>query len=50
LIYRTLPDDKERWVCAGVGLVADEYTHHGWVNHYRIELQRLTTTPRSRAR
>jgi hypothetical protein len=41
MAYRTLPDHIERWVCSGVGLVAEEYTHHGWVHHYRIELTKL---------
>jgi hypothetical protein len=39
LVFQTLPDHEERWICAGVGLVADEYTHNGTTNHYRIELQ-----------
>ena len=46
LMYITLPDDEEKWVCAGVGLVTDEYTHHGWVNHYRIELKKYTSGSR----
>jgi len=45
LSFKTLPDDEERWVCAGVGLVADEYTHHGTANHYRIELRSFTSGP-----
>jgi hypothetical protein len=30
--------------------VADEYTHHGWVNHYRIELQSFTSGPKNRSK
>ena len=46
LDYLTGPDDEERCVCAGVGLVIDEYTHHGWVNHYRAELLSFTSGPK----
>ncbi len=42
LFYRTLPDHEERWVCPGVGLVADKYEHHGTESQYRIELQSYT--------
>jgi hypothetical protein len=50
LAYRTLPDHEERWVCAGVGLVADEYTHNGTPEHYRIELQSFTHGPNGSAK
>lgn len=50
LVYQTLPDDEERWICTNRGLVADEYTHHGWVNHYRIELQSFTSGPKNRSK
>jgi hypothetical protein len=43
MIYRTIPDHLLRTVCPGVGLVAEEYTHHGWTNHYRIELAKVTS-------
>jgi len=39
--FRTLPDDEKRWLCDGVGLVATEYTHHGTMNHYRVELTQI---------
>jgi len=45
LSFKTLPDDEERWICAGVDLIADEYTHHGTTDHYRIELQSFTSGP-----
>ncbi len=42
LIYETNPDDTQRWICPGVGLVAEEYTHHGTLMHSRIELTSVT--------
>jgi hypothetical protein len=45
LIYNTLPDDLQRWICPGTGLVAEEYTHHGTQMHSRIELISITTPP-----
>lgn len=36
--YQTLPDDEERWICPGVGLVEQNYDHHGTVNQVAIEL------------
>jgi hypothetical protein len=42
MVFRTLPDHLERWVCSGGGLVAEEYTHHGTEGHYRTELTKVT--------
>ena len=36
--YKTLPDDEERWICPGVGLVEQNYDHHGTVNQIAIQL------------
>lgn len=36
--YETMPDDEERWVCPGVGLVEQDYDHHGSVNQITIKL------------
>jgi hypothetical protein len=38
IIFRTLPDHEIRDICPGVGLVADEYEHHGTLDEHRIEL------------
>ncbi len=37
LLY-TNPDETIRWVCPSVGLVAEEYHHHGAIADYRAEL------------
>jgi hypothetical protein len=39
ILFRTMPDHEERWICPGVGLTSLEYEHHGTVHHYLIELQ-----------
>jgi len=36
--YNTMPDDEERWVCPGVGMVEQDYDHHGTVNKITIKL------------
>lgn len=36
--YQTMPDDEERWVCPGVGLVEQDYDHHGSTNEITIKL------------
>jgi hypothetical protein len=45
MTFRTLPDHEEQWICEGLGLVADEYTHNGTPEHYRIELKSVTPAP-----
>jgi len=42
LLYTT-PDTTVRWVCPGIGLVAEQYHHHGAINDYSYELQAYTT-------
>lgn len=39
ILFRTMPDHEERWICPGVGLTSLEYEHNGTVHHYLIELQ-----------
>jgi len=39
IILNTLGDSEIRWVCPGIGLVAEEYHHRGAINDYRYELQ-----------
>jgi hypothetical protein len=39
VLFRTLPDHEERWICPGVGLVSQEYEHHGTENSYLIQLR-----------
>lgn len=39
--YATMPDDEERWVCPGVGLVEQDYDHHGTTNDITIKLARF---------
>jgi hypothetical protein len=36
--YDTMPDDEEDWVCPRVGLVEQDYDHHGTVNEITIKL------------
>ena len=43
ILLRTMPDTTVRWVCPGVGLVAEEYHHNGAINDYSYELQAYTT-------
>jgi hypothetical protein len=38
IIFRTLPDHEIKDICPGVGLVADEYEHHGTLDEHRVEL------------
>lgn len=38
IVLSTLPDNTVKWVCPGVGLVAEEYHHVGSTHDYRIEL------------
>lgn len=39
--YETNPDDEERWLCPGVGLVEQDYDHHGTTNEITIKLTRF---------
>jgi hypothetical protein len=43
--YVTLPDDEERWACPGVGLVEQDYNHHGSVNEITIKLTAYQAGP-----
>lgn len=45
IVLFTLPDSSVRWVCPGVGLVAQEYHHHGSVVDYRAELTSYEVSP-----
>lgn len=46
LAYRTNPNHQIKWICAGVGLVAWEYGHHGSVTEYRAELIEWQSSPK----
>ena len=38
LMYEALPDHEIRWICPGIGLVAQESNHHGTIEQSRSEL------------
>jgi len=39
ILLNTLGDSLVRWICPGIGMVAEEYHHRGAINDYRYELQ-----------
>lgn len=48
ILLNTTGDSLVRWICPGIGLVAEEYHHRGAIKDYRFELQNYSLiTPKT---